>query len=267
MYTAGRQGPVATTRVGGYARQRDPRGHGEGPRTAPVCSRRRDPSTPKGAVYAWTKWLAVAIAAGSITTGVAIAGSGKSETTAVMGTFEVAQVGKAKQHQCDAKHVRIKTRFEGDQASSDSRLAGQLEIKATSVVSTENGYGRSKGTFVLRRTYSPGATFRGEFVAVLEPDGGGEGFLTGGVPRQASAASAGQLQLRPDLARPPQRRVRDRQPAELAVLRGGPGPGDPHQRLLRQEARSRPRPRRRRPPLNLPTCAGTCSIGSGAHRT
>ena len=124
------------------------------------------------------RWLAVAIAAGSITTGVAIAGSGKSETTAVMGKFEVAQVGKAKQRQCDAKHVRIKTRFEGPQTSSDPRLSGQLEIKATSVVSTENGYGRSKGTFVLRQTYTPGATFRGEFVAVLEPDGGGEGFLT-----------------------------------------------------------------------------------------
>lgn len=124
------------------------------------------------------RWLAVAIAAGSITTGVAIAGSGKSETTAVTGTFKVEAVGKAKMHQCDAKHVRIKTRFEGDQTSSDSRLTGQLEIKATSVVSTENGYGRSKGTFVLRRTYSPGAAFRGEFVAVLEPDRGGEGFLT-----------------------------------------------------------------------------------------
>ena len=124
------------------------------------------------------RWLAVAIAAGSITTGVAIAGSGKSETTAVMGSFEVTQVGKAKQRQCDAKHVRIKTRFEGEQSSSDPRLTGHLEIKARSVVSTENGYGRSKGTFVLRQTYSPGASFRGEFVAVLEPDGGGEGFLT-----------------------------------------------------------------------------------------
>src|SRR3954454_2286298 len=55
VYTARRQGPVATARVGGYPRQRDPRGHGEGPRTVPACSRRRDPSTPKGAVYAWTK--------------------------------------------------------------------------------------------------------------------------------------------------------------------------------------------------------------------
>jgi hypothetical protein len=124
------------------------------------------------------RWLAVAIAVGSISTGVAIAGSGKSETTPVMGTFKVEAVGKVKQRQCDAKHVRTKARFEGDQVSSDSRLTGRLEIKATSVVSTENGYGRSKGTFVLRQTYSPGASFRGEFVAVLEPDGGGEGFLT-----------------------------------------------------------------------------------------
>ena len=125
-----------------------------------------------------SRWLAAVVVVGSVSTGVAIAGSGKSETTAVTGTFEVTQVGKAKQHPCDAKHVRIKTRFEGDQASSDSRLVGQLEIKATSVVSTESGYGRSKGTFVLRQTYKPGAAFRGEFVAVLEPDGGGEGFLT-----------------------------------------------------------------------------------------
>ena len=125
-----------------------------------------------------SRWLAAVVVVGSVSTGVAIAGSGKSETTAVTGTFEVTQVGKAKQHPCDAKHVRIKTRFEGDQASSDSRLVGQLEIKATSVVSTKSGYGRSKGTFVLRQTYSPGASFRGEFVAVLEPDGGGEGFLT-----------------------------------------------------------------------------------------
>ena len=124
------------------------------------------------------RWLAVAIAAGSITTGVAIAGSGKSETTAVMGTFKVEAIGKPKERQCDAKHVRTKARFEGNLASSDSHLAGQLTIKATSVVSTENGYGRSKGTFVLRQTYTPGASFRGEFVAVLEPDGGGEGFLT-----------------------------------------------------------------------------------------
>ena len=55
---------------------------------------------------------------------------------------------------------------------------GSAQVKATSVVSTENGYGRSKGTFVLRQTYTPGVSFRGEFVAVLEPDGGGEGFLT-----------------------------------------------------------------------------------------
>jgi hypothetical protein len=124
------------------------------------------------------RWLAVAIAVGSISTGVAIAGSGESETTQVMGKFDVHAVGKVKKRKCDANHVRTKARFEGEQTSSDPRLTGDLEIKATSVVK-KKGYGYSKGTFVLRQTYSPGATFRGEFVAVLEPDGGGEGFLTG----------------------------------------------------------------------------------------
>jgi hypothetical protein len=124
-----------------------------------------------------SRWLVAVVAVGSISTGVAIAGSGKSETTAVMGKFEVHAVGKTKPHRCDFKHVRTRARLEGNLTSSDDRLTGQLEIKATSVV-MKNGYGRSKGTFVLRRTYSPGAAFRGEFVAVLEPDGGGEGFLT-----------------------------------------------------------------------------------------
>jgi hypothetical protein len=124
-----------------------------------------------------SRWLVAVVAVGSISTGVAIAGSGKSETTAVMGTFKVDVVGTPKERQCDAKHVRTKARFAGEQTSSDSRLTGHLEIKATSVVNTENGYGRSKGTFVLRQTYRPGASFRGRFVAVLEPDGGGEGFL------------------------------------------------------------------------------------------
>ena len=125
-----------------------------------------------------SRWLAAVVAVGAISTGVAVAGSGKPETTAVTGTFEVHVVGTPKERDCAAKHVRTKARFEGEQVSSDDRLTGHLEIKATSVVNTENGYGRSKGTFVLRQTYKPGATFRGEFVAVLEPDGGGEGFLT-----------------------------------------------------------------------------------------
>jgi hypothetical protein len=125
------------------------------------------------------RWLVAVVAVGSISTGVAIAGSGKSETTPVMGTFKVEAVGKVKQRPCDAKHVRTEARFEGDQVSGDPRLTGRLEVKATSVVSTKNGYGRSKGTFELRKTYSPGVSFRGEFVAVLEPDGGGEGFLVG----------------------------------------------------------------------------------------
>ena len=128
-----------------------------------------------------SKWLAAVVAVGSISTGVAIAGSSsKPETLPVMGTFEAKLVGHPKPKRCAAKHEKVKLRFEGTQQSDDSRLAGRLEIKAVSVVNTNPksdgyGYGYSKGTVVLRKTYSPGTTFKGEFVAVLEPDGGGEG--------------------------------------------------------------------------------------------
>jgi len=127
-----------------------------------------------------SRWLAVVVAVGSISTGVAIAGSSaRPETKAVKGTFQASLVGNPKPKRCAAKHEKVRLRFEGTQESNDSRLAGNLEIKAESVRNTKNGYGYSKGTVVIRKTYSPHKTFRGEFVAVLEPDGGGEGFLIG----------------------------------------------------------------------------------------
>ena len=100
------------------------------------------------------------------------------------GTFEATLVGHPKPKRCAAKHEKVKLRFEGTQQSDDARLAGRLEIQAVAVVNTDpksDGYryGYAKGTVVLRKTYSPGTTFKGEFVAVLEPDGGGEGFVTG----------------------------------------------------------------------------------------
>jgi hypothetical protein len=126
-----------------------------------------------------SRWLVAVVAVGSISTGIAVAGSGRSETTPVTGTFKVEVVGTPKERRCAPKHVRTMARFEGEQTSEDPRLTGHLEIRATSVVSRKSGYGYSKGTFVLHKTYSPGVSFRGRFVAVLEPDGGGEGFLIG----------------------------------------------------------------------------------------
>jgi hypothetical protein len=131
-----------------------------------------------------SRWLVAVVAVGSISTGVAIAGSGKSETSPVKGTFEAGVVGTPKEKRCAHKHMKTRVRFVGTQESEDSRLAGDLEIKAVSVVNTDKtskgyGYGYSKGTVVIRQSYRPHTTFRGEFVAVLEPDGGGEGFLTG----------------------------------------------------------------------------------------
>jgi hypothetical protein len=127
----------------------------------------------------WGRWLTVALAVGTISTGVAIAGGGHSKTLPVLGEFE-AKLVKQKQRMCDAKHVRLELRFRGTQTSSDPRLAGDLKIEAESVVSTKNGWGRTEGKVKIRPsgTYHFGG-FRGEFIGVVEPDGGVEGFVTG----------------------------------------------------------------------------------------
>ena len=131
-----------------------------------------------------SKWLAVAVAVGSITTGVAVAGGGSSKTMPVNGDFTAKVDGTPKVKRCDSKHVRVRVKYVGTQTSSDARLAGDLEIRAETVVkakkgSTEYGWGYTKGTFTVRKTYSPKHTLRGKFVGVVEPDGGVEGFLTG----------------------------------------------------------------------------------------
>jgi hypothetical protein len=126
------------------------------------------------------RWLAVAIAVGSISTGVAIAGGGTSETTPVTGDFH-ADLVKQKQRPCDAKNTKFELRFRGTQTSSDPRLVGDFEADVESVVNNESGWGRTSGDVVVRSTYSPKAKFRGTFVGVVEPDGGAEGFLTGEV--------------------------------------------------------------------------------------
>jgi hypothetical protein len=126
------------------------------------------------------KWLAVVIAVASISTGVAVAGGGSSETKQVMGTFTLTP-GKAKQRQCAPHHMRVEVKFRGDQESDDRRLEGKLEVKAESVIDTDSGWGRSEGSVSLRGSgrHDRGTKFRGEFIAVLEPDGGVEGFITG----------------------------------------------------------------------------------------
>jgi hypothetical protein len=126
------------------------------------------------------KWLALVVAACSISTGVAIAHGGWSETTQVMGTFEAAPKGKVKQKQCDAKHVRVNVRYKGTQDSNDERLVGDLEIRAESVVNTTNRWGRTEGDIVLRDSdRHHKIKLRGKFVGVVEPDGGVEGFTIG----------------------------------------------------------------------------------------
>ena len=122
------------------------------------------------------RWLAVAIAVGSISTGVAIAGSGPSETSQVLGDFH-AKVKNGRPSKCDANHTRFQSRLKGRLHSSDKRLRGRLEAKAESVVNDNNHWGRTEGTVVVWGHH--GVKFRGEFEGVVEPDGGAEGFLTG----------------------------------------------------------------------------------------
>jgi hypothetical protein len=123
-------------------------------------------------------WLAVVIAAGSITTGVAIAGSGSSETSQVTGDFH-AKLKDSKQRKCDASHTRFELRFKGRQHSSDPRLEGRLEANVESVVNDETGWGRTEGTIVVRsRRHHHRVKLSGDFVGVVEPGGGVEGFIT-----------------------------------------------------------------------------------------
>ena len=124
------------------------------------------------------RWIAVVVVVGSLSTGIAIAGGGHSKTKPVTATFQ-ADLVKDKQRRCDSKHVRVEVRFVGTQTSDYPKLTGDLEIKATSVVSLKNGWGRTEGKVVVRKTYSPKRSFEGKFVGVVEPDGGVEGFVIG----------------------------------------------------------------------------------------
>ena len=125
-----------------------------------------------------SRWLAAACAVACISTGVAVAGSGSSETSPVLGDFE-ADLVRQKERRCDANHVRFRLRFEGTQTSNDARLEGDFEANVETVINTDNGYGYTSGSVVIRRSRGNRVKFRGEVVGVVEPDGGAEGFLHG----------------------------------------------------------------------------------------
>ena len=85
------------------------------------------------------RWLAMGAGIASFTAGAAIAASQSAEhhLTADFQAVVVAQ----KQRQCDANHMKFRVKFEGTQTSADSRLSGNLTIRAVSIVNTQNGYG------------------------------------------------------------------------------------------------------------------------------
>ena len=126
-----------------------------------------------------SRWLAAACAVGCVSTGVAVAGSGSSSTSAVTGEFQ-AKLKDRHQRRCDANHVKLRLRFKGEQTSDDDRLEGKFEANVETVQDTNTGYGYTSGSVVIREEGRRGrTTFRGQVVGVVEPDGGAEGFLTG----------------------------------------------------------------------------------------
>ena len=60
-----------------------------------------------------SRWLALVIAIGLLSTGVAVAGSRSSETSPVQGDFHAELVKRPKQRQCDKNHVRIQATIQG----------------------------------------------------------------------------------------------------------------------------------------------------------
>jgi hypothetical protein len=126
-----------------------------------------------------SRWLAAVCAVGCVSTGVALAGPpGSSETSAVTGEFQ-ADLTRQREQRCDANHVRLRLRFEGEQTSDDNRLAGDFVANVETVIDTNTGYGYTSGRIVIRRPGRGRVKFRGDVVGVVEPDGGAEGFLTG----------------------------------------------------------------------------------------
>jgi hypothetical protein len=122
--------------------------------------------------------LVTPVVVGSLAAGIAVAGIGSSETTAVTAEFEASLV-KQKERACNSSHSEFRLRFEGTQTSDDPRLTGDLEARVRSVVHTGTGLGRTVGTVTVREPGSGRPKFHGRVVGVLEPDSGTEGFLSG----------------------------------------------------------------------------------------
>ena len=124
------------------------------------------------------RWLLVPVAGLSLAAGVAVAASQSSETTPFTADFQTSLV-KQTQRACDASHTAVRVLFKGTETSSDPRLAGNLTVRVRSVVNNDNGWGWTKGKVIVRETGGGKPKFEGHAVAVLEPDGQGEGFLRG----------------------------------------------------------------------------------------
>ena len=144
------------------------------------------------------KLLVMTAAVGSLSAGVAVGALQPSATTPVTARFDakpVAEMSRA----CDATHTEFRVAFQGTQTSSDPRLAGNLDVRVRSVVSTTNGAGYTEGVVVVRDATTSAVKLRATVVGVVERDGGVEGFLNGVTGAPSSARLLANFNAQQDL--------------------------------------------------------------------
>jgi hypothetical protein len=144
-----------------------------------------------------TRWLAAAVAAGTISAGVAFAASSSPETSPVTADFH-AGVTAQHQRQCDADHILFHVRFAGSQTSSDARLTGTLTARVRTVLDTKTGYGDTRGRVRISDASNGRPKFNGHVVGVLAPGGDVEGLLTGRTAGPNSARLIANFNLKQD---------------------------------------------------------------------
>lgn len=133
-----------------------------------------------------TRWLVVAAAAGSISAGVAFAASRSGETSAVTADFMATPTARH-QRQCDVNHTLFRVRLEGNQTSSDPRLAGRLVLRVRTVVDTASGYGYTEARERISDPATGRPKFNGHVVGAVAPVGNAQGLLTGRIVGPDSA--------------------------------------------------------------------------------
>jgi hypothetical protein len=131
------------------------------------------------------RFMALALALVVALAGIAVArsGGGADKIEPAQSTFTAAPV-KDKTRTCtgsDGEYNITHATYRGESVSADPRLAGDLQIKARSVVNLTTGLGFSKGSIKIREDGSRRAKALARFSAVNTQRGKLDGFIRGHV--------------------------------------------------------------------------------------